>query len=182
MPVSVAWRPTRSAASPTRGTARPATPHATSIIRDDTVAVLRRAALARLDRPREEEKAANDNWTQLQFEAAQSTTPMTEIDLRSDNRNPGIPLDPLVVDRDIYRLLAIFGASREIAARRSGEDDKGSVYGYSIREFELSEVGRLLVSLAACFRNAWDRRSESIDDALAACAESSRGRRAVQGY
>ena len=98
---------------------------------------------------------------------------MTETDLRSDNRNPGIPLDPLVVGRDIYRLLAIFGASREIAARRSGEDDKGSVYGYSIREFELSEVGRLLVSLAACCRNDWDRRSESIDDALAACAESS---------
>ena len=123
----------------------------------------------------EEEKAANDDWTQLQFEAAQSTTPMTEIDLRSDNRNPGIPLDPLVVGRDIYRLLAIFGASREIAARRSGEDDEGSVYGYSIRAFELSEVGRLLVSLAACCRNAWDRRSESIDDALAACAESSEG-------
>ena len=48
---------------------------------------------------------------QLQFEAAQSTTLMTEIDLRRDNRNPGIPLDPLVVGRDIYRLLAIFGAS-----------------------------------------------------------------------
>ena len=83
----------------------------------------------------EEEKAANDDWTQLQFEAAQSTTPMTEIDLRSDNRNPGIPLDPFVVGRDIYRLLAIFGASREIAARRSGEDDDSSVYGYSIRAF-----------------------------------------------
>ena len=98
---------------------------------------------------------------------------MTEIDLRSDNRNPGIPLDPFVVGRDIYRLLAIFGASREIAARRSGEDDKGSVYGYSIRAFELSEVGRLLVSLAAGCRNDWDRRAESIDDTLAACAESS---------
>ena len=98
---------------------------------------------------------------------------MTEIDLRGDNRNPGIPLDPFVVGRDIYRLLAIFGASREIAARRSGEDDKGSVYGYSIRAFELSEVGRLLVSLAAGCRNGWDRRAESIDDQLAACAESS---------
>ena len=46
---------------------------------------------------------------------------------------------------------------------------------YSIRAFELSEVGRLLVSLAAGCRNAWDRRSESIDDTLAACAESSEG-------
>jgi hypothetical protein len=97
---------------------------------------------------------------------------MPEIDLRNNPWNPGIPMDAIAVARDLYVLLAIFGASKEICLRRKSDDDQGSVYGHSIRAFELSEVGRLLVSLAAGCRNDWDYRSQSIDDALKACAES----------
>ena len=97
---------------------------------------------------------------------------MPEIDLRNNPWNPGIPMDASVVARDIYLLLAIFGASREICLRRKGEDDQASVYGHSIRAYELPEVGRLLVSLAASCRNDWDYRSSLIDETLKLCAES----------
>src|SRR5262245_60144666 len=97
---------------------------------------------------------------------------MPEIDLRNNPWNAGIPMDTGVVRRDLYLLLAIFGASKEICLRRKNEDDQGSVYGHSIRAFELPEVGRILVSLAAGCRNDWDYRAWSINDALKACAES----------
>jgi hypothetical protein len=97
---------------------------------------------------------------------------MPEIDMRNNPWNAGIPMDAATVARDIYLLLAIFSASKEICLRRKDGNDEGSVYGYSIRGFELTEVGRLLVSLAATCRNDWDFRSQSIDDALTACAES----------
>lgn len=77
------------------------------------------------------------------------------------------------IAHDIYLLLTIFSSSKEICCRRSDENDKGSVYGYSIREFELPEIGRLLVSLAASCRNDWDSRSQSIDDTLKNCGQSS---------
>lgn len=98
--------------------------------------------------------------------------PMPEIDLRNNPWNAGIPMDPSVVARDLYLLLAIFGASREICSRRNGEDDEASVFGRSIRAYELPEVGRLLVSLAAVCRNDWDYRSSSIDETLKRCGES----------
>jgi hypothetical protein len=97
---------------------------------------------------------------------------MPEIDLRDSPWNPGIPTEPGILFRDLYRLLAVFSASKEICGRRCGADDQGSVYGYSIRHFELSEVGRLLVSLAATCRNDWDYRSMSIEESLKMCAES----------
>jgi|GEM_PF-6842136 len=97
---------------------------------------------------------------------------MPEIDLRGNPWNPGIPTDPVVIALDLYRLLAIFGASRDLCARRRDEDDEATVYGYSIRAFELQEVGRLLVSLAAICRNDWDSRTESIQDALKDRGES----------
>jgi hypothetical protein len=95
-----------------------------------------------------------------------------EIDLRQNPWNPGIPIEPVILFRDIYLLLAIFSASKEICGRRRGADDEGSVYGYSIRFFELTEVGRLLVSLAATCRNDWDHRNTSIEESLELCAES----------
>ena len=97
---------------------------------------------------------------------------MPEIDMRNNPWNPGIPMNSTNIARDIYLLLAIFSASKEICSRRSDENDEGSVYGYSIRGFELPEVGRLLVSLAASCRNDWDSRSQSIDDALKDCGQS----------
>jgi hypothetical protein len=97
---------------------------------------------------------------------------MPEIDLCNNPWNPGIPMDASVVARDVYLLLAIFGASREICARRKDEDDQASVYGRSVRAYELPEVGRLLVSLAAVCRNDWDYRPLSIDEALKAFTES----------
>ena len=81
-------------------------------------------------------------------------------------------MDAVTIARDIYLLLAIFGASKEICARRNDEDDQTSVYGHSVRAFELPEVGRLLVSLAASCRNDWDHRTQSIDEALKLCAQS----------
>jgi hypothetical protein len=97
---------------------------------------------------------------------------MPEIDMRNNPWNTGIPVDPLHVARDIYLLLAFFSASKEINRRRENDDDMASVYGYSIRNFELTEVGRLLVSLSATFRNDWDYRTYSIDEALKDKAES----------
>jgi len=97
---------------------------------------------------------------------------MPEIDLRNNPRNPGIPMDSANIARDVYMLLAIFSASKEICGRRCDENDEGSVYGYSIRGFELPEVGRLLVSLAASCRNFWDSHCQSIDDALKHCGQS----------
>lgn len=97
---------------------------------------------------------------------------MPEIDMRNNPWNPGIPRDSATIARDIYLLLAIFAASKELCSRRTDESDDGSVYGYSVRGFELPEVGRLLVSLAASCRNDWDYRSESIDQALKSRAQS----------
>ncbi len=91
---------------------------------------------------------------------------MPEINMRNNPWNPGIPIDPATIARDIYLLLTIFTASKEICGRRKDELDEGSVYGYSIRAFELPEVGRLLVSLSATCRNAWDQPGHSIEDAL----------------
>lgn len=101
---------------------------------------------------------------------------MPEIDMRNNPWNPGIPMDPVTIARDLYMLLAIFSASKEICGRRTDESDEGSVYGYSIRGFELPEVGRLLVSLAASCRNDWDSRLTSIDD-----ARKTRGKRKADG-
>jgi hypothetical protein len=97
---------------------------------------------------------------------------MPEIDLRNNPWNPGIPMDSIATERDLYLLLAIFGASKEICLRRKDDDDEASVYGRSVRAFELPEVGRLLVSLSASCRNDWDYRPCSIDDALKARSES----------
>jgi hypothetical protein len=97
---------------------------------------------------------------------------MPEIDMRNNPWNPGIPMDAATITRNIYLLLAIFSASKEICVRRKDEDDQGSVYGYSIRAFELPEMGRLLISLAASCRNDWDYRSQLIDETLKACVQS----------
>ena len=91
--------------------------------------------------------------------------------MRNKPWNSGIPMDFATIARDIYMLLAIFSASKEICGRRTDENDQGSVYGYSIRGFELPEVGRLLVSLAASCRNYWENRPQSIDETLNACAK-----------
>jgi hypothetical protein len=97
---------------------------------------------------------------------------MPEIDMRNNPWNPGIPMDVATIARDLYMLLAIFSASKELCSRRTDESDQGSVYGYSVRGFELQEVGRLLMSLAASCRNDWDYRSQSIGEALKDRAQS----------
>lgn len=96
---------------------------------------------------------------------------MPEIDIRNNPWNPGIPMNSMVAERDLYMLLTIFGASQELCSRRKNENDEASVYGRSVRAYELPEVGRLLVSLAAVCRNDWDNRAGSIADTLKACSE-----------
>lgn len=98
---------------------------------------------------------------------------MPEIDMRNYPWYPGIPMDSVSIARDLYFLLCMFSSSKVLHDRRPHSDDEGSVYGYSIRNFELTEVGRLLVSLAAVCRNDWDFRTSSIDDQLNRCAETS---------
>jgi hypothetical protein len=58
-------------------------------------------------------------------------------------------MDASFIARDLYLLLAILAASREICLRRENEDDQSSVYGHRVRVYELPEVGGLFVSLAA---------------------------------
>jgi len=98
---------------------------------------------------------------------------MPEIDMRKNQWTPGIPMDIVSITRDLYLLLCMFSASKVLHDRRPDSDDKRSVYGYSIRNFELTEVGRLLVSLAAGCRNDWDCRSSLIEEELEMCAETS---------
>ena len=99
---------------------------------------------------------------------------MPEIDMRNNPWNPGIPIDSVTVAHDLYILLAIFASSSELSQRRNDENDEVTVYGYSLRNFELPEVGRILVSLAASCRNEWDYRSNSIEDQLSNCGKSTR--------
>jgi len=99
---------------------------------------------------------------------------MPEIDLSNNPWNPGIPIDSITVARNLYRLLAIFASSSELSQRRTGEDDEGTVYGYSLRSFELPEVGRIIVSLAVSCRNDWDYRPNSIEEQLSHCGKSPR--------
>jgi hypothetical protein len=91
---------------------------------------------------------------------------MPEIDMRNCPWNSGIPRNTGAIERDLYSLLAIFAASKELCGRRTDDNDQASVYGYSVREFELAEVGRLLLSMAASCRNDWDYRTETIEQAL----------------
>jgi hypothetical protein len=99
---------------------------------------------------------------------------MPEIDLRQNPWNPRIPVDSSIVSRELYTLLAIFSSSRDLSSRRRNEDDEGTVYGYSLRNFERMEVGRILVTLAAIGRNDWDYRAYPIEASLGDMGESTR--------
>lgn len=97
---------------------------------------------------------------------------MPEIDMRGNPWAGGIPYDSQGLARDTYFLLALFTASKEISLKRPEQNEDGSVYGYCLHNFELPEISRLLVSLAAMCRNAWEHSSFSIEDSLELKAES----------
>lgn len=92
---------------------------------------------------------------------------MPEIDVRNPYWPDGILSDGALLSRDLYRLLSIFAASKEISDRRIDKDDRGSVYGYSIYAFETSEVGRLITYIAASLRNYCETRRDLLEDPLA---------------
>jgi hypothetical protein len=57
---------------------------------------------------------------------------MPEIDMRENPWNYGIPVDQELVDRELYRLITVFAASRFLHGRR-GDEEEGNVFGYSLR-------------------------------------------------
>jgi hypothetical protein len=81
---------------------------------------------------------------------------MVEIDLRGNYLwHGGFPREDFLIDRELYRLMTIFGASPEISKRRGG-NDQTNVYAQAVQQFEYVEVSRVLVSVAAMLRNDWD--------------------------
>jgi hypothetical protein len=90
---------------------------------------------------------------------------MPEIDTRKSPWNWGIPIEDTFVDRELYRLVTIFAASSFLSEKR-GDEDEANLFGYCLRYFELPEVGRILISLAAILRNEWDYRPDSINEHL----------------
>lgn len=89
---------------------------------------------------------------------------MAEIDLRPNYFvSPGLPRHIDQISLDVYRLMTIFGSSRELAGRRGDDDHEVTVYGFSTRQFEYNEIGRILISCAAQLRNEWDGKESRFD-------------------
>jgi len=85
---------------------------------------------------------------------------VVEIDLRGNYMwHGGYPREDVLIDRELYRLMTIFGASPELSRRRAGEV-KTNVYTHAMQQFEYVEVSRVLVSVAAMLRNDWDLNPE----------------------
>jgi hypothetical protein len=80
---------------------------------------------------------------------------MPEIDLRGNPWVEGYPREQQVISRYLYRLITIFAASEKLAELATN-DEGGCVYSWSIQNFELPEIGRLLLSIAVMIRNDWD--------------------------
>ncbi len=85
---------------------------------------------------------------------------MSELDLRHPSIQ-GYPKEEMVLLIDLYRLISIFGSSEYISTFRSDRDD---ISHYSInaifRNFEYTEISRLLISLAAQLRNILDNNCD----------------------
>jgi hypothetical protein len=88
---------------------------------------------------------------------------MTEIDLRRTPWFYGYPTAPLLLDREIYSLLCIFGASQTLDERRASRSET-NLYEHSIKEFEFAEISRLLLTIAVVVRNALDAKPGNFDD------------------
>lgn len=80
---------------------------------------------------------------------------MAELDLRRNPWFTGYPVDGQRISLDLYRLLCIFAASPKLAEITKSREG-GCVYSWTKRSFELSEVARLLLSIAATLRNNMD--------------------------
>lgn len=89
---------------------------------------------------------------------------MPEIDLQGSPYVQGLPRHLNQIELDVYRLLAIFASSETLSARRADDDDQASVYGFSIREYEYAEIGRILIATAAALRNEWDAAPHRFDE------------------
>lgn len=85
---------------------------------------------------------------------------MTEIDNRKSPWDEGLNIPWQVVSLDLYRLLCIFHASQSI--RKDDSDD----FSMLVKEFQESEVGRLLISIAATLRNAQDQNPARFEEWL----------------
>ena len=92
---------------------------------------------------------------------------MAELDLRSNYLwAGGYPSDTTLMMSEAYRLICVFGGSREVERVRSRFHDHDSfppIDGPSkwIRMLELSEASRLLLSLAVILRNTLDTSNDT---------------------
>ena len=88
---------------------------------------------------------------------------MAELDVRNNYLwSGGYPSDPTIIMVEAYRLMCVFGGSREVEKVRGRFPDHSAfppIDGPSkwIRMLELSEASRLLLSLAVMLRNTLDR-------------------------
>lgn len=76
---------------------------------------------------------------------------MPELDQRRSPWNEGLSVPWLIVSRDLFRLACIFHASQSI----ENHGTKGLVE--LRRQFQESEIGHLLISVASVLRNAIDQ-------------------------
>jgi hypothetical protein len=90
-----------------------------------------------------------------------------EIDLRDNPWEHGIPIDSITISKDIYYLLCFFTASKNLSKKRKKDaEDSESVYGYSIRSFELTEIGNIVISISSILRNQFEINPSIINDRL----------------
>lgn len=91
---------------------------------------------------------------------------MPEVDLRANPWAQGFPREDFLVERELYRLITIFGSSAEIQAMRTSVDDDKSFYGRNVRQFEFPEISRILLTVAVVVRNEWDVAPHRVEDVL----------------
>lgn len=80
---------------------------------------------------------------------------MSDFDLRNNPFVNGYPIESQRLSLDIYQLTCIFASSKTLWKLQGGGDG-GTVWGWNKESFELSEVSRLLISIAASCRNIMD--------------------------
>jgi hypothetical protein len=66
-----------------------------------------------------------------------------------------LPRHVSAVSRELYTLVTIFAASPTLAERRE-KVTPSAIYEETLKEYELQEVARILISLASMLRNQWD--------------------------
>ena len=91
---------------------------------------------------------------------------MAELDLRRSPWNNGYPIDGQRISLDLYRLLCTFAASPKLSEIAKSQEG-GCVCSWTKRSFELSEVARLLLNIAATLRNTMDENSYRVESLLA---------------